>query len=1145
MLGGGGLAVLNETGGTINASAAGHGLSIQTGGESFQNQGLIEATGAGGLVITSGSTIVNTGTILAASGNVSLNGGADIAGGLLASTGGTFFTNGATLDGSLAAVTIGSGGGVHVDDGTALTLLGTINAAGTLFDGAINYATALILGSPTVTLMGASGVRLSDDGGNQIYGSSASDETLVNQTTIAGAGQIGVNSGANPLALVNLGMINATGVNVLTIQAGGPAVVNSGLLESNGRGGLTIYNTTVQNAGICPGRVGQRVVERHRHHRRRAGLRRRHILHQQCNAGRFVRGGDDRQRRDREGRRQHQPCPAGHHQCPWHALRWLIQLQRRHHRRLPDGDADRHHRRALVRLWRQPDLRSLVGGRDARQQVDDRGRRADRDHSSASPLALVNDGTINATGANGLIIQTGGPAVVNAGLIESTGKGGLFVSNATTIDNASTILAASGNVTLSGGADVAGGLLASTGGVFFTSNATLDGSQSAVTIGSGASVHVNDGTSLALLGTINAVGTLFDGAGNYNTDIVLGSPIVTLTGATGLRLSDAGGNRLFGTVGDSTLVNLSTIAGAGQIGINSTLNPLTLVNRGTIDATGIHNALYIQTGGPAVSNTGLIEATAAGGLQITNGTTIANSGTILAAGGNVVLSGGADIVGGRLAASGNGFYTSNATLDGTSTPVTIGTSATVHVNDATALTLRGTINGAGTIADGSYNYNTDLVLGSPTVTLAVGAVVLSDSGGNRIYGTNPADSTLVNRTTISGAGQIGINSSINPLALVNDGTIDATGANALVIQSGGPGDINAGLLESTGHGGLTIANGTTIANTGTILAATGNVLLTTGADIAGGVLASAEGTIFTNGATLDGSGTALTIAAGATVHVNDSTGLTLLGTINTVGTIVDGAYSYNTDLILGSPTVTLTGNGGIRLSDSDGNRIYGASAADATLVNDTTIAGAGQIGINAGGNPVALTNNGTIDATGTHGLVIQTGGPAVVNAGLLEAMGSGGLAITNGTTVVNFGTVLAASGNVSLNNGAAIAGGVLASGGGTFFTNNAVLDGSASAVTIRAGAVVHVDDGTGLTLLGTIDTIGTIADSAYNYSTDLILGSPTVTLVGSGGIRLSDSGGNRIYGASVADETLVNDTTIAGAGADRRQWRRQSRGADQ
>ncbi len=916
-----GLAVLNEVGGTIDGSAANNALSIQTGTQSFRNQGLIEATGAAGLVITSISTITNTGTILAAGATVTLTGSADIAGGVLAATGGAqIVTANATLDGSTSAVTIGSGATVHENDGSSLVLLGTINATGTLFDGANNYNTDLILGSPTVTLTGTGGVVLSDAGGNRIYGSSPTDDTLINQSTIAGAGQIGVGNGNVPLALVNDGLIDATGTNALVIATGGPAVINAGLIEAAGSGGLTVTGgTTIDNAGTilaASGNVsligGADIV---------GGVL--------ASTGGTIFTGTATL--DGSGTAVTIGAGATVHVDDGTNLTLVGTIKAAG--TLFDGANN--YNTDLILGSPTVTLTGIggvvlsdAGGNRIYGSAATNGTLINQStiagagqiglNDGNTPLALVNDGLIDATGTNALVIATGGPAVMNAGLIEAAGKGGLTVTGGTTIDNAGTILAASGNVSLIGGADIVGGVLASTGGTIFTSKATLDGSGTAVTIGAGATVHVDDGTSLSLLGTINATGTLLNGANNYSTDLILGSPTVTLTGIGGVVLSDAGGNRIYGSSPtNDTLINQSTIAGAGQIGVNNGNIPLALINKGTIDATGINNALIIATGGPALTNTGLIEATGTAGLLITDATTIDNGGTILAAGGNVFLNGGADIVGGSLAASGNGFFANNATLDGlTATPVTLGAKTNVQVGDGTSLTLLGTIAGAGTLADGALNYNTDIILASPTVTLAVGALVLSDSGANRIYGESAADDTLINLTTIAGAGQIGVNNSNIPLALVNRGTIDATGTNALTIETGGPAVINAGLIEAAGAGGLAITNGTTIANTGTILAATGNVSLTNGADLQGGMLAAAEGSIFTANATLDGSGTAVSIAAGATVHVEDGTGLTLLGAINAQGALFDGAINYSTDLILGSPTVTLSGAAGVVLSDN-------------------------------------------------------------------------------------------------------------------------------------------------------------------------------------------------------------------------------------
>ena len=481
---------------------------------------------------------------------------------------------------------------------------------------------------------------------------------------------------------------------------------------------------------------------------------------------------------------------------------------------------------------------------------------------------------------------------------------------------------------------------------------------------------------------------------------------------------------------------------------------------------------------------------------------------------------------------------------------TIPAGTTDQVADGASIVVQGTLTNAGTLFDDAVNYSTSISFGDNTGTVDTvltgsGIVLLSDDGGNRLL-ANTAGDRLVNvNDTIEGGGRLGASTG---LAVLNEvgGTIDGSAAgNALIIETGNESFQNQGLIEATGAAGLVIASGSTIVNTGTILAAGAAVTLTSGADIAGGLLAATgSGEVFTSNATLDGSASAVTIGAGATVHEDDGSSLVLLGTIDVAGTLAEGAYNYNTYLILATPTVTLAGGGSLVLSDSGGNLIYGSSAADETLVNKSTITGAGQIGVNNGNQPLALINAGTIDATGTSALSIEAGGPEAINSGLLESNGGGGLVIAS-TAVLNTGTILAGSGNVSLINGADIAGGVLASTGGTLFTSNATLDGSVAAVSILAAATVHVDDGTQLTLLGTINAAGTLFDGANNYDTDLILGSPTVTITGVGGVVLSDNGGNRIFGSSGPNDTLVNQSTIAGAGTDRRQQRQRSASAGQ
>jgi hypothetical protein len=151
------------------------------------------------------------------------------------------------------------------------------------------------------------------------------------------------------------------------------------------------------------------------------------------------------------------------------------------------------------------------------------------------------------------------------------------------------------------------------------------------------------------------------------------------------------------------------------------------------------------------------------------------------------------------------------------TPVTEN-AGNMTIGDGAVLPLSGVVNNTGTIELNSAGSGTDLQLIEHGVTLeGAGQVILTDNVENAISGTS-ADVTLTNvDNIISGAGQIGA----GQLTLINEGTIDATGANSLTIDTGANVLANSGTLEATGSGGL-IVHGD-VANTGVLWANGGNV----------------------------------------------------------------------------------------------------------------------------------------------------------------------------------------------------------------------------------------------------------------------------------------------------------------------------------
>ena len=167
---------------------------------------------------------------------------------------------------------------------------------------------------------------------------------------------------------------------------------------------------------------------------------------------------------------------------------------------------------------------------------------------------------------------------------------------------------------------------------------------------------------------------------------------------------------------------------------------------------------------------------------------------------------------------------------------------------------------------------------------------MGDYSGNRISGAAATDVLNNVNNTIKGAGQLGNGA----LTLINGaaGVVDATGSNALVVNTGTIAVTNNGLLEATvaGGGGLvlngTISNGTA----GHITAAGGNVYLQS-VTIKGGLLGSTgtSAVVENTSATLDGTATAVTNTG--VLDIAENSALSVLGTITNSGTIaLQGSY---------------------------------------------------------------------------------------------------------------------------------------------------------------------------------------------------------------------------------------------------------------
>ena len=192
---------------------------------------------------------------------------------------------------------------------------------------------------------------------------------------------------------------------------------------------------------------------------------------------------------------------------------------------------------------------------------------------------------------------------------------------------------------------------------------------------------------------------------------------------------------------------------------------------------------------------------------------------------------------------------------------------TLAIANGAFMPVSGTIHNTGTIALNSTGDETDLELIQYGVTLdGGGTVLLSDSALNVISGTS-SNVTLDNDdNTIAGAGLLGN----GELSLLNAGTINATGTNALVIDTGSKVVVNSGILEASGAGGLMVLSA--VENSG-FLWANGSNLTIQGA-VTGSGTATINGTgvldfqAAATAAVIFGEGTGGTLKLGDVFHFN-------------------------------------------------------------------------------------------------------------------------------------------------------------------------------------------------------------------------------------------------------------------------------------
>jgi hypothetical protein len=474
-------------------------------------------------------------------------------------------------------------------------------------------------------------------------------------------------------------------------------------------------------------------------------------------------------------------------------------------------------------------------------------------------MGLNNQGTINANigggGANPLIIDTAG-AGSNTGTMEATNGGTLEVqASFNNTGGKIQAMGASSKVLLGPDTSFSGGTLTTSGGgiVGGTNNtgsehaATLEGMTNTVT--NSGTFEVFDGGAAVLDGTINNTGTILLNGASASTLLDVSGPThaATLTGGGTVTMSNSV-NNVIGVFGGNLTNTNNTIQGAGHIGNTQ----MTLNNQGTINANIAGGNRLVVDPNVNETNTGTMEATNGGTLELQVANYANKGGTIQAVGATsmIILGPDTSFSGGTFTTSGGGVIgvttTSGqhaATLEGMTDVLT--NAGTFEVFDGAALVLDGTINNTGTILLNGVNSSTLLDVSGPNhaATLTGKGTVMMSNSANNVIGVFGGGLTNMNNT-IEGAGHIG-----NTQAGVNNkGKIIANQPTALIIDAAG------------------FSNpGTLIVNNGSLMNITGPFSNFVGTTLTGGSY-MVTGTLQFNGANI----------------VNDAAKITLTGTLSTI-----------------------------------------------------------------------------------------------------------------------------------------------------------------------------------------------------------------------------------------------------------------------
>ena len=705
------------------------------------------------------------------------------------------------------------------------------------------------------------------------------------------------------------------------------------------------------------------------------------------------------------------------------------------------------------------------------------------DSSGAGSFTGISSDAVAGSGRGGSIDVTtqGTLSIVN---------GGRMTASTRTSGNAGSVKVSAGTLLIGSGGQIQSGTSsAGEGGTVSVAarDMVIDG-QGSANEATGIFSQATGGTGNAGSVDVTASGTL---------SIINGGRISTATGTSGNsgavqisagRLSLASGGSIDSSTESSGNAGAVTVAGGD----------ITLDGQGSNDATGIASRTERGSG-----NAGSVDVTASGTLTIVNGGIISSSTLASGQGGKVKVTARDLIIDGQGSTKGTGISSVATSL--TDGRAGTGNAGTVEVAVARDLTL---LRGGQIVSDTLDRSAGD----AGGVKVSAGTLTIDGNGSAFPTGIfSGAD-----ETSSGNAGGIAVTTA-GALSIVNGGRIDTSTASAgragtikvtagdLSIDrrdstfstgitsqaaSGSRGD--AGGIDVTAEGGLSILNGGSISSSTFASGRAGSVRVN-----AGGIAADSNGFIGA-AAAAGSSGQTGTVTIEARTEIALSNGATF--SIQNNATAANPGNLSPTLLTVTAPNITLASDGQITAASS-GN--VPASGIHVNFGPQLTVSNA-RISTSANDG-----NGGSIAVTGTGVLVLQNG---QITTSVAGTQGNGGdisveapiLVMQTGFIQANTAAANASGGNVNIEVGTLLpSGGTLFVGGSTPY---AFAPGVFGFNVIQAAAPTGVS-GTIRIATPVLDITGSLSALPSGYLDTGGLGRSPCAIVGGSSLSQAGRGG--------------------------------------